>query len=198
MGAQNIAVKVRGSALFLDYHENPAQAAKLLDISRGLIQASVEYFLQHGVKLENVWQPNCTVLLIGPASYGEWLLPHDRALHRFAQQHGLPYAMHHCGHFDQYASLYRQVGDCSGIEVGWGSDLRLALDVFPEASIQYIIGHQFVWEGPASAVRERMRALIETAGPDIGRVSFNIPDMEYGTPDDHVRAIVEGLLPDAG
>jgi hypothetical protein len=80
------------------------------------------------------------------------------------------------------------------IEIGWGSDLRLALDTFPEARVQYIISHQFIKDGPAGAIRDTMRSLVDTAGPDVGRVSFNVADLEYGTPDEHVRAVVEGLL----
>jgi hypothetical protein len=36
---------------------------------------------------------------------------------------------------------------------------------------------------------------VDIAGPDIGRISFNTADLEYGTPDENVRAVIEGLLP---
>lgn len=74
--------------------------------------------------------------------------------------------------------------------------MRLALDAFPEAHIQCIVDYRLIREGPASLIRDTMRSLVDRAGLDVGRLSVNVADLEYGTPDDHVRAVVEGLMTD--
>jgi uroporphyrinogen-III decarboxylase len=194
MGIQNVAVRVRGTDFFLDYYAQPELARQLLDLARQLLVSSLDYFLAVGSQGGFFWNQNCTVPLSGPRLYEERLLPYEQELFAAAESRGLGYAIHHCGHFDRYASLYRRVKRLAWIEIGWGSDLRLALDTFPEARVQYIISHQFIKDGPAGAIRDTMRSLVDTAGPDVGRVSFNVADLEYGTPDEHVRAVVEGLL----
>ena len=35
---------------------------------------------------------------------------------------------------------------------------------------------------------------IDAAGPDINRVSFSVPDVEYGTPDANLATVVDVLL----
>lgn len=196
MGVQNAAVRTVGDRLFADYYAAPDRARRLLGVMCDLMLASVDYFREVGSAPDVLWDQNCTVPLVGPATYERELLSYDVGLHDEAARRGMGFAIHHCGHFDDYAALYRRVPELAWVEIGWGSDLRLALDVFPEAHVQVILGHQHVMDGPASAVRGTMREMVETAGDDVGRLSFNVPDLEYGTPDEHVRAVVEGLLPE--
>jgi hypothetical protein len=107
---------------------------------------------------------------------------------------GIGYGIHHCGCFDEYAPLYRQIGNVTMIEIGSNSDMRMALDTFPEAQVSYIVSHAQIREGPPSAIEELMHALLDAAGPDEGRLSLCIPDLEYGTPDEHIRAVVHAML----
>ena len=79
------------------------------------------------------------------------------------------------------------------LEIGSESDLRLALDTFPGVKVQYIIDFKLVDKGNESQIRDTVQGLVDAAGPDIGRVSFVVPDIEYGAPDGNVRAIVNAL-----
>jgi uroporphyrinogen-III decarboxylase len=194
MGVLNAAVRTRGTALFTDLLADPPAARRLLDMSRDLIVSSLDYFRSAGSVPDMLWNQNCTIPLVGPATYERELLRYDLVLHAQAQRRGMSFAIHHCGHFDPYAALYRKVPRLAWIEIGWGSDLRLALDAFPEAHIQVIIGHERVMHGTPAAVHDTMRELLDTAGRDVGRLSFNVPDLDRGTPDENVRAVVEGLL----
>jgi hypothetical protein len=194
MGVLNAAVRTRGTALFADLLADPPAAHRLLEMSRDLMLGSLDYFRAVGSAPEMLWNQNCTIPLVGPATYERDLLAYDLDLHAQARSRGMAFAIHHCGHFDAYASLYRRVPEVAWIEIGWGSDLRLALDTFPETHLQVIIGHERVMHGTPAAIRDTLRALLETAGPDVGRLSFNVPDLDHGTPDENVRAVIEGLL----
>ena len=195
MGVQNAAIRTAGTDLLTDYYAAPDRARRLLDRSRDLMLASLDYFRTVGSAPDILWDQNCTIPLVGPATYERELLPYELELHDQAVRRGMRFAVHHCGDFDPYAKLYRRVPQIAWIEIGWGSDLRLALDTFPEAHIQVIIGHRHVMHGAPSEVRATMRGLLDVAGPDVARLSFNVPDLEYGTPDENVRAVVEGLVP---
>jgi len=195
MGIQNIAAQTRGCGFFMDYHVDPELAKRLLDISERLTLSSWDYFILAGGKPEVFWNQNCTVPLVGPVVYEQHLLPYELALHDAAASNGVGFAIHHCGNFDEYAPLYRKAKNVAMLEIGWGSDLRLALDTFPEAKVMCIVGHQFVMDGPPALIRDTMRTMVETAEPDVQRVSFSISDLEHGTPDENVQALVEGLLP---
>lgn len=193
-GVQNVAVQVRGTDFFLDYYAEPSLATRLLDLGFHLMVSSLDYFFSVGATPNALCNQNCTVPLVGPNTYQEYLFPYEQKLYAVAQKRQIGYAIHHCGHFDEYAPFYRRVGNFSSLSIGWGSDIRLALDTFPEAKIGYIVGHQFIKDGPVKVIRDTFRALVDKAGADIRRVSFDISDLDYGTPDEHIRAVVDALL----
>ena len=194
MGIQNIAVRARSSAFFLDYYARPELADKLLSACLQIMLDSLDFFLTAGSDPGLFWNQNCTVPLVGPQTYEERLLPYERRLQQESAARGQEFAIHHCGDFDTYAPLYRRAGPVAMLDIGWGSDLRLALDTFPEARVSYIIGYQHVRDATPGEVRDSMRELLDTAGPDVDRISFNVADLEHGTPDENIRALVEGLL----
>ena len=194
MGVQNIALQTAGANFFAEYYANPTRARRLLELSCQLMVTSLDYFVSAGSQPDEFWNQNCTVPLSGPRIYRDYLLAHERELYNAAAERGVGFAIHHCGCFDEYALLYRRIEKVTMVEIGWGSDLRVALDTFPEARVQYIISQQFVREGPPQRIREHMRSLVEAAGADVRQLSFNVCDLEHGTPDDNVRAVVEGLL----
>ena len=198
MGVQNIAVQIAGSNFFVQYYTDPELAKRLLDDAREMMVRSLNYFLSVGSRLEFLCNANCTVPLAGPKIYRDHLFAQEERLYTAVTRQGIGYAIHHCGHFDDYADLYRKIKHVVFIEIGWGSDLRLALDLFPEAKVQYIVSFQFIQDGPPKKIKEFMQSIIESAGPDVGRLSFHIADLEYGIPDEHVRAVVEGLLKKGG
>lgn len=196
MGVQNAAIRTAGSGALEDYYADRERAHRLLAKARDLMLASLGYFRSVGSAPDMLWDQNCTIPLVGPATYERELLPYELELHDQAAQRGLRFAIHHCGNFDAFAGLYRRVPSLAWVEIGWGSDLRLALDTFPETHVQVIIGHEHIRHGTPAAIRETMRWFLDIAGPDASRLSFNVPDLEYGTPDENVRAAVEGLLPE--
>ena len=195
MGVQNIAVQTVGAGFFAEYYARPEFARRLLDDARELMTASLDLFATRSSKPEVFWNQNCTVPLCGPRIYERQLLEQEKTLYVTSARLGIGYGIHHCGCFDEYASLYRQIEDVAMIQIGSDSDIRLALDTFPEAQVSYIVSHAHIREGPASAIQELMHSLLDAAGPDEGRLSLCVPDLEYGTPDEHVRAVVHALLP---
>lgn len=119
-GVQNIALDLRGQQLFIDYFENPELARHLFDvISKTLVDIvkymnrrtgssslsvnpSVKYFTPQ-VNLHS----NCSITMISPATYEEFLLPYERYLCENLQ----PYGIHHCGNnMHMLAESYSKAG----------------------------------------------------------------------------------------
>ncbi|NLX07265.1 MAG: hypothetical protein GXY33_19170 [Phycisphaerae bacterium] len=192
-GVQNIALLTQGSDFYTEYYENPEWAGRLLDVSCDLIIAILEYQKSRGQELMLFSHQNCTVELCGPKVYREFLLAYDLRLYRTAARLGWKYNIHHCGVFDAFAELYRQIGPLDSIQVGWGSDLRLALDTFPEAKVDYIISPTFLHDADPRAIADRVRGLVDAAGGDLARTSFTVCDVEDGTPDSSIFAVAEAL-----
>ncbi len=194
MGVQNIALKVRGCDLFTDYYAEPELAKHLLEISAQCMEKSVEYFDATGMKESLLSNQNCAVPLCGEGIYRDFLLAYDQQLLRFAQKMGWKYHIHHCGNFDQYAEVYKEVGPVPAFDIGMESQLRLALDTWPQASINAFVSCFLVREASANTIRDYMRSQVDAAGGDLHRVTFVLSDLDYGTPDENIRAVIEGLL----
>jgi hypothetical protein len=86
--------------------------------------------------------PNCCVMRISPATYEQVFAPYDRVGCASAEKAGHPGSgIHHCGTFDRYTPVYRALGRFSWMEIGMDSDIRLAMETFPEAeTVSFIIG----------------------------------------------------------
>ena len=157
-GVQNMCVQICGSGFFMDYYANPERARRLLGLARDLQRQSIDYFagqdafagvIVGGRKVEYFCGLNCTIPLSGPRIYEDWLLAYEHDAASQMARYGRAYAIHHCGNFDMYAQMYSRVDNIVWLEIGWGSDLRKALDAFPNAWIQYIV------RLPASVERNR-------------------------------------------
>ena len=194
MGIQNIAVQVRGSDFFMDYYTRPELTEMLLKVSEQTMSKSIDYFASVDFRPEVLWNQNCTVVMVGPKTYAEHLLAPEQSLWAKVTSCGMGYGLHHCGCLDEYSSVYRQVKRIAQLEIGWKSDLRSALDIFPESQIFQIIDFAFIKDSTPQMIRDHMRSLVCQAGADICRVGFNVSDLEYGTPDENIRAVVEGLM----
>ncbi|MHB1459568.1 MAG: uroporphyrinogen decarboxylase family protein [Armatimonadota bacterium] len=203
-GVQNMCVQICGSGFFLDYYANPDRARRLLDLARHLQRQSVDYFATQNAfgsvtvgkqKSDYFRGANCTIPLTGPNIYEDWLLEYEQQASAQMAEIGRKYAIHHCGKFDDYAELYKRVDNVVWLEIGWGSDLRRALDAFPNAWVQYTVDSGLLMNGTKENICQAISSLVDAAGPDISRVSLSVPDIEFGTPDENVKAVVDELLP---
>jgi len=194
MGIQNIALQLRGSDFLLDYYADPDFAHKLLSISLQSMIASLEYFGSSGADAGLVANQNCSVPLCGPTIYTDHLFRYEQELYDATLRLGRGYLIHHCGVFDQFASIYRSLPEVRDLQIGWESDMRLALDTFPESHVEYFICPVFMKDSSKADVIDKVRTLVDTAGSDIVRVSFLFCDLDNGTPDENIHVAVEALL----
>ena len=192
-GVQNVALYLWGDRLFTDYYESPEDARRLLDISEDSIERSLDYFRKIGHKPGLFFHANCTVIMVSPELYDEWLFPYERRLYDYCGRNGYGYFLHHCGVIDKYLPYYRQIPKMDMLEIGWESDIRRTMDIFPESTVQYIVRTNFVKYAKPSEIREKMLEIL-AAVPDKSRFRIAVPDMDSEVPDENIKAAVEALL----
>lgn len=192
-GIQNVAVYLRGDGLFTDYYENPERAKRFLDISEKSIERSLDYFRKIGHKPSMFFHANCTVIMVSPELYNNWLLPYEQSLYNYCRENGYGYFLHHCGVIDRYLPSYRQIPKVDMLEIGWGSDIRQTMEMFPGANVQYIVHTNFVRYAKPSEIREKMKEILD-AVPNKSKFSISIPDLDSEVPDENIKAAVDALL----
>jgi hypothetical protein len=101
-------------------------------------------------------------------------------------------ALHDCGTFDRYAAQYQEVGKLASIEIEMDSDIRAAMEAFPNAAtIASIMDPYLMLRASATQVAARVRSGLDAARGQWTRFSLSVPDIENGTPDENIAAVVE-------
>jgi len=187
-GAQNDAVLIRGSDFFGDYYADPGLARHLLDWTSGMLERIVRR--NHAVGHRGmVCITNCTVMMVSPRLYDEWLLPYDRQVNELALGFGQEFGIHHCGRADDYLDCYRRLPRVDFLEIGTGSDIARVLGAFPRARVQIILSASFVANASLNDVRREIDRVLAAAEGNWPRFSLAMPDVEYGTPDENLLEI---------
>ena len=190
-GVVNTALQLRGPDFFTDWHTDPESASAFLDTIHRLfdrvIRRNHEACGWHGL----LFVACCSVSLAGPKFYVEALRGYDIALQALAMEIGAEFEIHHCGHFDAFPEAYRPIPRVDFLEVGWKSDVRRALDAFPESLVQLVINPVFVSSTPRAEIGDRVDQILEAARGDRHRFSLLVPDLEIGTPEENLYEIYE-------
>jgi hypothetical protein len=196
-GVLNTALQIRGQQLYLDLFDDPALVHHLFDVvTRTQIELALYVRGRTGScglscnrSIANVdpsmfLHSNCSVQMVSPAVYDEFLLPCERALAEALA----PYGIHHCGNnLQRFARSYRTVRPAF-VDVGWGSDVAECRGQLPEAFLNLRLSPIDVLRQTAGEVRRAAESLLTAAGGNAGLCCIN---MDYGTPDENVRAMLE-------
>lgn len=189
LGVQNIAFKLRGEQLFIDYYENPELAHRLFEIIRETIaQLALLLMERHGETPLRLVIANCTVDFISPEIYSRFLYKHD---HRLSEEFP-SFGIHHCGVVDRMIDQYALHDNVSYIQVGWQSNLRKVCDTFPKASISYIFSAKRLMSASREDLVEDVRRIMDSIHQDT-EFELSVPDIDYRTPDDNIRAVYEAF-----
>lgn len=193
-GVQNLALKLRGDSLYMDYFENPELARDLLDFcAESMIQLFKLVYPITGTGSVDVTPmcdptlyclPNCTVEQISGQTYEDFLLGPDNTIADEFQR----MAIHHCGSVDHVLEGYSKVRHLEFLEVGPNSDLkRLRETVGPEVAINARISPVLMKNGSAEEVAAEVRRLISLGDP-LENFSIDTVGITHGAPDENIRA----------
>jgi len=196
-GILNEAVLLRGDTLFTDMFVEPEKAARVLDFSYSLMKDQIGANARFGGS--PVMLTNCTVPMVGPSTYEQRLLSYDAGIARVCEEQGVGFFIHHCGVFDPYARAYRTLSPRVGLlDIGHESDLRAALEMFPEADVSMIVSTHLLRTGAVADVEAKIDQILDAARGNWHRLQLNLADIDVGTPDENILAVYERLKAHAG
>ena len=129
---------------------------------------------------------NCSVQMISPAVFRRVHLPHERRVARELA----PFGVHHCGNNAHlFAADYRELG-CVFLDVGWGSDVARVRRELPDVFLNLRLSPVRMLNATAGEIRDDATRLLEAAGGS-GRCGVCCINMDYGTPEENVRAMLD-------
>ncbi len=192
-GVLNDAALIGGPDFLAEFAENTPAAQVLEHYSFGMLCAVIQANHTRFNYQDMVMLTNCTVMMVSPRMYALRLAGYDQQIYQQVTHQGQKLGIHHCGSFEKYAPTYHAIPQIAWLEIGWGSDFRLALDLFPETIIQYILSAVFVLNASRQEVKDKIDEILETARARDGwnRFRLTMPDLEAGTPDENLYQIYE-------
>lgn len=187
-GVLNIALRLRGQEIFLDLCDAPDACHHLFEvITTTIIDATQrlrERQRETGVDYVFVTVSNCTVNMVSPEQYAEFLLPCDR---RIAAEFG-SIGIHNCAWTaDPYLEHYASIASLGYIDMGLDSDLRRAQELMPCARRAIMYTPMDL----ANKTPEQIRADFARIARDYAPCDIVLADIEADTPDERVLLAVE-------
>jgi hypothetical protein len=198
-GVINLALHLRGQQLFTDFAENPTLARRLLDVcARAIADVAALVKPRTGslaiatnrmitrVDSSIFLHSDCSVQMLSPRMYREFLLGPELFLAERLQ----PYGIHHCGeHMERYAPVYAEV-PAVYFDVGWGSDLAACRRHLPDAFLNLRLSPVRMKSLSAREAAADAESLL-SACPGLDRAGISCINMDHGTPDDNLWAVFE-------
>ncbi len=199
-GIQNVALNLRGHQLFTDYYMNPALCRKLFDmISQTIIQFLEFMISKTGTtsisvnRIVGIVDPgmhmhsNCTLTMISPDTFGEYLARYEELLSRKFQ----PYAIHYCGNdMHKMRHEFAKLKNVVLYDVGWGSDVKLCREALPDKFFSLRLSPERIRFQSADVIEKDIEELLQNAKP-LEKAGLCCINMDYGTPDENVRRIFQ-------
>jgi uroporphyrinogen-III decarboxylase len=198
-GVLNTALHIRGQQLFMDFYEAPDLVHHLLSVvthaqiavagyvrartgtcaistNRSILNVNPSMFLHS----------NCSVQMVSPKVYDEFLSPCEKIL----AEKLAPYGIHHCGNnLHLFARSYGRL-PVVFFDVGWGSDVTQCRKELPAAFLNLRLNPVRMLQCSAEDIRQDTEQLL-TAAESVRNVGVCCINMDYGTPDENVRTMLD-------
>jgi uroporphyrinogen-III decarboxylase len=194
-GIQNLALKIRGDQLYIDYFENPDLCHHLLRICTECVKRLFEFnFKTTGTGAVDVTPmaapeiaviPNCTEEQVSNNIYETFLLRYDNEVAEAVREHG--FGIHHCGSVNEVLRGYAKVRHLKFIEIGFGSDVKSCRETLgPQVAVNARISPVLMKNGTSEEVAAEVKKLIDQGAP-MENFSIDTVGLTYGTPDENVK-----------
>ncbi|MEW5957291.1 MAG: uroporphyrinogen decarboxylase family protein [Chloroflexota bacterium] len=196
----NVALDLRGQDYFIDLIEKPELVRHLHTvIARTIYEVGRRVKARTGHVALSINRtiasfnpgiftiPNCSLQMISPRMYEQQLLEFDAWLGRQLP----PPGFHHCGsNAHLFAPLYARAGAVY-LDVGWGSDIAACRAALPRAWLSLRLNPvNMLTATPAEAAAAVEKLLAAHPAP-WDRVAVCCINMDYGTPDEAIRAMFQ-------
>ncbi|MGD9138680.1 MAG: uroporphyrinogen decarboxylase family protein [Desulfobacterales bacterium] len=192
-GVQNLALKLRGEELYIDYFEDPDFCHRLLTFcTECMIDLWQLIYPITGTGALDVTPmcdptifcvPNCTVEQISGDTYAEFGLPYDNLLAGACH----PFGIHHCGSLDAVVEQYAKVNNLVFVEAGFGTDFARARRILgPDVAFNARISPVAMKNNTPEEIEAVVKETIDQGAP-LHNFSIDTVGLTDGVPDENVR-----------
>lgn len=187
-GVLNNAHRLRGAQLFLDMLLDPKLAINLMDcVTITMIDAArmlQEKQRQSGVAYSFFTVSNCLVNMIQPELYQEFVLPFDQRIAEAFEVIGI----HNCAwNASPYLDGYTSVPKIGYLDMGIGSDLKRARELFPAARRALMYTPMDLENKPIELIHQDLEYIASSYGP----CDIVAADIDAGTADRKVAEFIQ-------
>ena len=187
----NVALKLRGEQLMIDFFEKPEIAKHIIEYTRVSLINLRKWFNE--VNRRNNYPSydrlfsldNCTVALLSPNIYRDFFLPGDKkSFEEFKDNFGI----HHCGgNMHLFAEYYGSMPGARWYDIGYGSDIKQCLNKFNMRAEDALISVRY---GPAKLLHAKPGDIVRELDDinSCGATTILCLGAESNTHDDNIRA----------
>jgi hypothetical protein len=173
-GVLNLALDLRGQALFFDMVDSPDRvsgffgnvAAVIDQFTQTMFQKTGSTSISVNRTVRCIREPvhlhsECSLVMISVADYERFIMPFDVQWSRQRR----PYGIHYCGQDPhRYAEAFARLPHLDFLDVGWGGDVAKLRQFLPNTFLNIRYGPVEIGRHTPDQIRQTVRRLVHESG----------------------------------
>ena len=192
-GVMNAAIYLRGMDLFEDFYERPELVHKLMSLIANKMELAYEYGTQMDGAAADTGVGNCSVCMVSPKIYDEFVYPYDRVMMELAKKNNVRFGIHHDSNGTPYLDSYRRFEYLHHFDLGFETDIARYREAFPEAVLDIYLYTSFMLERTPEEIKTDVARLAALSG-NKALTQFTCLDIDENISDDKVTALYEAVI----
>ena len=166
-GVLNNAFNLRGEKIFTDFYDKPDLVHHFLsiitDVTIRLSQKVQKRQRKSGFYINHFCVSNCTVNMVSPKIYREFLLPYDK---KIAESGFERFGMHTCNwNVTPYLEEIKKLPKVGYLDMGIMSDMKKVKEMFPEARRAVMYSPVRLQEASLDEIKKDMKKIYHELSP---------------------------------
>jgi len=188
-GVLNNAFILRGEDIFIDFFDRPAFMHHLFtlisDLMIRLAQKIQKKQRKSGFYINHFCVSNCTVNMVSPKIYREFLLPYDK---KIAESGFKRFGMHTCNwNVTPYLEEIKKLPKVGYLDMGIMSDMKKVKKMFPEARRAVMYSPVRLQEASLNEIKKDMEKIYNELSP----CDIVMADIQATTSDKRVNELLQ-------
>ena len=188
-GVLNNAFNLRGEKIFTDFYDKPDLVHHFLsiitDVTIRLSQKVQKRQRKSGFYINHFCVSNCTVNMVSPKIYREFLLPYDK---KIAESGFERFGMHTCNwNVTPYLEEIKKLPKVGYLDMGIMSDMKKVKEMFPEARRAVMYSPVRLQDASLDEIKKDMKKIYHELSP----CDIVMADIQATTSDKRVNELLE-------
>lgn len=184
----NTAIYLRGQDLFLDFDDSPEMVRKLFSLITNMMLVSYEYFCKIDRQKSPLGVGNCSVAMLSPRIYEEFVLPYDMEIMKYAKVAGVPFMIHQDSKVDPFIKSYKKFNYLVSFDIGCDTDVKSFRREFPDINLNVFVYTSLLHEKNEKELYDFFLSVAENGAP-LGKIGFSVFDVDNGVPMSKIESI---------